>query len=251
MQSVTAEQLCGSYDSSIIVRRWGATLLDTLVLGGLGFAALSLPERFQIPAVSAAVGFLLAYYPIFEGFLGATVGKLVVGIRVVDEDGQEPAMGKILVRTAFRLIEVNPFVFGGIPAGLIAMSSKKRQRLGDMVAGTFVVKREDLRRLVARSALPVGEPVGSLEPVVPAGTDWLVPSGRSGWAIAAGYLGLLSLLFVPAPLAIAAGVMALRDLRRHPELGGRGRAYFGLVMGCLGTALLIVSVVTVAMSEGR
>jgi hypothetical protein len=67
----------------------------------------------------------------------------------------------------------------------------------------------------------------------------LLPVGRSGWAIAAGYLGLFSLLVVPAPLAIAAGLLALADMRRHPEKFGMGRAVFGLVMGALGTVALV------------
>lgn len=67
----------------------------------------------------------------------------------------------------------------------------------------------------------------------------LLPVGRSGWAIAAGYLGLFSLLVAPAPLAIAAGLLALADMRRHPEKLGMGRAVFGLVMGALGTVALV------------
>lgn len=68
----------------------------------------------------------------------------------------------------------------------------------------------------------------------------LLPVGRSGWAIAAGYLGLFSLLLAPAPLAIAAGLLALADMRRHPEKLGMGRTVFGLVMGALGTVALVI-----------
>ncbi len=59
----------------------------------------------------------------------------------------------------------------------------------------------------------------------------LAPVGRSSLAIAAGYLGLLSVLIVFAPFAIVLGVLALRELGRRPELSGRGRAWFGIVMG--------------------
>lgn len=64
----------------------------------------------------------------------------------------------------------------------------------------------------------------------------LLPVGRSGWAIAAGYLGLFSLLMLPAPLAILCGIFAVRDIRRYPRKHGMGRAVFGIVMGILGTA---------------
>jgi hypothetical protein len=72
---------------------------------------------------------------------------------------------------------------------------------------------------------------------------WAVPVGRSIWAIVAGYLGLFSLLCLPGPLAVAAGIIALNDIRKHPGLGGKGRAIFGIVMGAIGTIGLIAFVV--------
>lgn len=72
-----------------------------------------------------------------------------------------------------------------------------------------------------------------------AGMRWLLPVGRSGWAIAAGYLGLLSVLGCTAPIALVISIIAVRDLRRHPHLHGMGRAIFGLVMGGLGTLALV------------
>lgn len=71
-----------------------------------------------------------------------------------------------------------------------------------------------------------------------AGTRWLLPVGRSPWAIVAGYMGLFSVLLLPAPLALVFGVIAIRDIRRHPERRGMGRAVFGIVMGLICTVLL-------------
>ena len=68
----------------------------------------------------------------------------------------------------------------------------------------------------------------------------VLPVGRSGWAIAAGYLALFSVLLVPAPFALAAGLLAMRDIKRHPEKHGMGRAIFGVVMGSLGVLVMIV-----------
>lgn len=61
----------------------------------------------------------------------------------------------------------------------------------------------------------------------------LLPVGRSGWAIAAGYAGLLSPLLVFAPLALLLGILALRDINRNPRRRGFGRAIFGILMGAL------------------
>jgi hypothetical protein len=74
----------------------------------------------------------------------------------------------------------------------------------------------------------------------------LLPVGRSWWAIAAGYLGLFSLLVFPAPLALLTGIVGIIDIRRHPHRHGMGRCIFGIVMGGFGTALLAVFVVLLA-----
>lgn len=71
---------------------------------------------------------------------------------------------------------------------------------------------------------------------------WLLPVGRSPWAIAAGYLGLLSVLIVVGPLALGAGLLALRQMKRNPRLHGKGRAWFGIVAGSLATAVLALAV---------
>ena len=66
----------------------------------------------------------------------------------------------------------------------------------------------------------------------------VIPVGRSGLAIAAGYLALFAMILVPAPLALIVGILAVVDLKRHPEKMGRGRAWFGVIMGAIGTLLL-------------
>jgi len=81
------------------------------------------------------------------------------------------------------------------------------------------------------------------------GMRMLLPVGRSAWAIIAGYLGLLSLAFLPAPLAVVVSIIAMVDLRKHPEKHGWGRAIFGLVMGILGTISLIAMVSAVIGSR--
>jgi hypothetical protein len=74
-----------------------------------------------------------------------------------------------------------------------------------------------------------------------AGMRFLLPVGRSAWAIAAGYAGLFAVLAFPAPVALVLGIVAVRDIRSHPDRHGMGRAVFGIVMGSLGTRLLAVS----------
>jgi hypothetical protein len=64
---------------------------------------------------------------------------------------------------------------------------------------------------------------------------WVVPAGRSWQTIAAGYVGLVSLLVFPlGPVAIALGALGLRAASRQGS-HGRGRAIFGIVAGCIGS----------------
>ena len=70
----------------------------------------------------------------------------------------------------------------------------------------------------------------------------LMPVGRSAWAIAAGYLALFAVLVFPAPLALLAGILAVKDIKKskgtsNPKFG-MGRAVFGIVMGLIGSAVL-------------
>lgn len=74
----------------------------------------------------------------------------------------------------------------------------------------------------------------------------VVPVGRSGWAIAAGYFGLLSILILPAPLAIWFGVLAIRDIKKNPEKLGIVRAWFGILAGSFAILLLVIGVLSSA-----
>lgn len=75
----------------------------------------------------------------------------------------------------------------------------------------------------------------------------LLPVGRSLWAIAAGYLGLFSVLICPAPVALLVSLIAIWDIRTHPEKHGMGRAIFGLVMGLLGSLVIAFILLTAAV----
>jgi hypothetical protein len=72
-----------------------------------------------------------------------------------------------------------------------------------------------------------------------AGMRILLPVGRSIWAIAAGYAGLFSVLIFPAPIALILGIVAVIDIKKHPDRHGMGRAVFAIVMSILGPALVV------------
>lgn len=67
--------------------------------------------------------------------------------------------------------------------------------------------------------------------VLPVQTSWV--------AIVAGYLGLFSVLLLPAPFAIGFGIWAIFHIRADKNRHGMGRAIFAIVMGLLSFAILI------------
>ena len=93
--------------------------------------------------------------------------------------------------------------------------------------------------LEASEGRPAAPPVEDDEPAAPGKGSWMAPADQSGWAVAAGYCGVLALLPVLGLLiglaAIVMAIVALRQLSRHPALGGQWRAGAGLVLGTIGT----------------
>lgn len=74
-----------------------------------------------------------------------------------------------------------------------------------------------------------------------AGMRMLLPVGRTGLSLAAGYVGLASLVIWPlGVVALILGILAVRDLQRRPGTHGMGRAIFAIVVGALFTALFVV-----------
>ncbi len=71
-----------------------------------------------------------------------------------------------------------------------------------------------------------------------AGVRMLLPVGRSGLSILAGYMGIFSLALIPAPLAVLVSILAIVDILRHREKHGMGRAVFGLILGITCSILL-------------
>ncbi|MBK1882187.1 RDD family protein [Luteolibacter pohnpeiensis] len=128
--------------------RAGAFMLDLLirilalfVIGlCLGWAGVALGGRV-ISGIGLLVWFLMDwFYPvIFEaGAWGATPGKRMMGLRVIQANGSPITFGQAMVRNFMRFIDAMPiFTYGfGVAS---CLSSKRFQRLGDLAAGTVVV----------------------------------------------------------------------------------------------------------------
>lgn len=110
-------------------------LIIVLSLNGLlrGGGMLSL-----IPIVVYAVGFVF-YDLLCEIFMnGQSVGKRLMRIKVISLDGSQPSFGQYLIRWVFRIVD---FTLTQWLGALIAVAvSENKQRIGDIVAGTTLIK---------------------------------------------------------------------------------------------------------------
>lgn len=78
------------------------------------------------------------YWIVFEGLWGTTIGKKVIGLKVVDENGNEPGLVKSLIRNLLRIVDTLPqFYIVGI---ILIYVNDDNQRLGDMIGDTYVVR---------------------------------------------------------------------------------------------------------------
>ena len=87
----------------------------------------------------------LGYFFIFESLWSRTPGKYFFGLRVCQADGSSCTLRSVLVRTLLRILEVNPLLLGALPAGIVLIVTKRKQRLGDLIAGTIVIANKNLR----------------------------------------------------------------------------------------------------------
>ena len=100
----------------------------------------NMPFLYNMSAV-----YLLLYVPIliyhlfFETVMnGQSIGKKIIGIKVIGENGGRPAIHQYLIRWLLRPVDFAlTLCLGGL---LSVILSKKNQRLGDMAAGTLIIK---------------------------------------------------------------------------------------------------------------
>jgi uncharacterized RDD family membrane protein YckC len=139
-QNVTIEYEIGSLGDRIL-----ATIIDVLILFGYyifmaiitGILGQTLGKAFYILFLIIILPVL--FYPLLcETFMnGQSFGKRARKIKVIRIDGRQASFGNYLMRWLIGLIEVN---FYGVIALITIVINGKGQRLGDMAAGTAVIK---------------------------------------------------------------------------------------------------------------
>jgi len=145
-QNVTLEQnLAG------IGQRIGAFLLDFLFLIVFYWVLFWLLDKSGIidnfktwAFVSVLMLPYFLYYPILQYWNnGQTIGKMIINLRVVKIDNSHPSLGDFLIRWIIRLFEINV-----VPIAIIfVLINERKQRLGDIAAGTTVIVEKQKVRL--------------------------------------------------------------------------------------------------------
>ena len=173
-------------------------LIDySLYAGGLVMSLLSWNKVSLSPSSEAIVIVLLSLTLLFWMLLlpltievlsrGQSAGRLITGTRVVRDDGGSIRFRHALVRTLLATIEI--WLAYGVLASLTCIVTRRGKRLGDLLAGTYVVHE--------RSAIQTAPPV-------------LMPPELAGWASQA------DLRALPGNLALVARTFLQRGSAMQP-----------------------------------
>ncbi|RJK95397.1 RDD family protein [Vallicoccus soli] len=201
---VTGEAVALDLRVARLPSRAVALALDLLLQGAalLG-GVLAVYGVATDPALEAALSLVvvvavLVGYPVVAETLsrGRTLGKAAMGLRVVRDDGGPVRFRHALVRGVVAVVEL--YGLAGVPAALVSLASERGKRVGDLLAGTVVVR----------------ERVGRGEEPLPA----QMPPGLEGWARG------LDLSRLPDDLALA----ARQYLARWHQLADGPREEVGL-----------------------
>lgn len=91
------------------IRRLAARGVDVAIVAGID-VGLGRLFGFGFDWLAAAALIVLGYFVLLDRFLGATLGKLAFGLRVVGPDGGHPTLGQALIRETFTVLGAVPFV---------------------------------------------------------------------------------------------------------------------------------------------
>ena len=146
----TPERVSFDYQVAGLGTRAIAQVLDILIILGILTAVYFVAASFAVVGSAAAVLFLVigAFVVIFGYFWvsealwsGQTIGKKAFRLRAVGDRGEPLTFTQAGIRNIVRIVDFLPYAYG---VGLIVLfANGKGKRLGDLAAGTIVVKDSD------------------------------------------------------------------------------------------------------------
>lgn len=157
---ITGEAVALELQSASVLTRALSGLLDAALYGAIALTLGLLGTRFAqnqaqaqtlgvITLVCAMVGFPLAVETITRGH---SMGKLALGVRVVRDDGGSIHFRHAFVRVITGVMELW-LTFGGL-ALIAGVMNRQGKRLGDMLAGTYVVRTRGSEEAITPLLMP-------------------------------------------------------------------------------------------------
>lgn len=134
-------------DTDLLIKRGVAIIIDSIILT-TALTALFIVSLILIRASSAvwiliyalvSIVLFYSYFVLLEGRKGRgqTIGKRIMGIKVISLDGKVPTYTQTTIRTVLRIIDG---LFLYLVGTVVVIISEADQRLGDIAAKTIVVK---------------------------------------------------------------------------------------------------------------
>lgn len=147
------------------IRFW-AYLIDLLMISSIGwllvrpiFRLIDLDvsaTSWYAPITIVSVVIFYSYFTLMTYFFQQTLGKMIVGIRVVDVHSKKPSFGTVVFReTVGRILSVIPF---NLPYIIVGFTPKK-QAVHDYIADTVVLHEQDYQKFVVSNQLHQPNPV--------------------------------------------------------------------------------------------
>lgn len=149
-QFVRLEQTPASIGDRIIARIIDGTAIGVYTIAMIFLFIYMPPYSIGFNSWGIAAYYIIALLPVFAYtflcewlFKGQTLGKYIMKTRVVMADGSRPTVGALLIRWLLEAVDIY-FSFVGIIPIII---TRRHQRLGDLAAGTMVVREPDAKEM--------------------------------------------------------------------------------------------------------
>lgn len=183
----TPEQIDINFQQAGIGSRFYAALIDTVLLTLIALVGYYVNRRFiselgdivgnWLGALGGILVFALfwGYYMVFEVTTnGQSFGKRVLGLRVIKEGGYPIGFADSAIRNLVRIVDFLPVFYG---VGLICMLINRNWlRLGDLAAGTLVIKTARTELKLAGGDSQADNPAINIPPREFVYTAWIQPA---------------------------------------------------------------------------
>ena len=143
IEILTSQKVKINYELADMKDRIISNILDYVILGFIilflsisALSSLGLLGEWGVMGIIFSLIFL--YFLLFETFTQQTIGKMIMGYKIVHVNGKELSFSDHLLRSVFRLFEISSTL--GILAIIVVILSDKKQRFGDIASNTVMIK---------------------------------------------------------------------------------------------------------------